>query len=130
MLAFTREELIVQALEKIFGRTVKANISNGEVISWNEPSEVQPSRSQLDIEVQRIIDDIPNVMLRRERDSRLMECDWRVSPDYPHVDQPAWIEYRQKLRDLPQNIESGIFPKPTLSEQGQLLFNSWPAPPS
>lgn len=128
MIAFTKEEMIVQALEKIFGRTVKANISNGEITSWAEPNEVQPSKSQLDIEVQKIIDDIPNVLLRRERDSRLMECDWRVSPDYPHADQEAWVIYRQALRDLPQNIENGLLPKPTLNEQG-LVFSSWPIPP-
>lgn len=40
--------------------------------------------------------------LRRERDSFLSECDWTQMPDAP-VDKAAWAEYRQKLRDLPQN---------------------------
>jgi hypothetical protein len=39
------------------------------------------------------------------RDKLLAECDWTQVADAP-VDQQAWAEYRQLLRDLPQQFES------------------------
>jgi len=126
----SRERLIVEALERIFGRTVKAVISDGVILHWLEPSEVQPSKDQLDAVIIQIIAEEPAELLRRKRDELLMECDWRVAPDYPHADQQAWVVYRQSLRDLPQNIEDGMFPRPTLSESGELLFDHWPVQPS
>ena len=38
---------------------------------------------------------------RNQRDSLLKESDWTQVPDAP-VDQQAWAEYRQALRDVPQ----------------------------
>ena len=38
---------------------------------------------------------------RSERDALLKESDWTQVPDAP-VDQVAWAEYRQALRDVPQ----------------------------
>ena len=38
---------------------------------------------------------------RTQRDALLVESDWTVLPDAP-VDQQAWAEYRQALRDVPQ----------------------------
>jgi len=38
---------------------------------------------------------------RTQRDALLSESDWTQVPDAP-VDQAAWAEYRQALRDLPQ----------------------------
>ena len=38
---------------------------------------------------------------RSERDALLKISDWTQVPDAP-VDQSAWAEYRQKLRDVPQ----------------------------
>ena len=42
--------------------------------------------------------------LRRERDKELGESDWRFMSDQSPSQQ--WIDYRQFLRDLPQNHES------------------------
>jgi len=39
--------------------------------------------------------------LRRIRDAALEECDWRALKDV--VLSTAWRDYRQALRDLPQN---------------------------
>jgi len=39
--------------------------------------------------------------LRRIRDAALEECDWRALKD--RVLPTAWKDYRQALRDLPQN---------------------------
>jgi len=38
---------------------------------------------------------------RTQRDALLSQSDWTQVPDAP-VDQAAWAEYRQALRDLPQ----------------------------
>jgi len=38
---------------------------------------------------------------RSQRDALLSQSDWTQVPDAP-VDQSAWAEYRQALRDLPQ----------------------------
>lgn len=52
--------------------------------------------------------------VRQKRDRLLAECDWRSLPDAPG-DRDAWLEYRQKLRDItqqtgfPDNID---FPTP------------------
>lgn len=52
---------------------------------------------------------------RYERNKRLLSCDWTQVPDAP-VDQAAWKNYRQELRDVPK--QPG-FP-------GTIV---WPAPP-
>lgn len=39
------------------------------------------------------------VMVRTERNHRLMMCDWTQLPDAP-VDATAWAAYRQELRDI------------------------------
>ena len=39
------------------------------------------------------------VMVRTERNHRLMMCDWTQLPDAP-VDAAAWAIYRQALRDI------------------------------
>jgi hypothetical protein len=54
--------------------------------------------------------------LRRERDAALAESDWRALKDV--VLSTAWKEYRQALRELPQNFESA-----------NDAVDSWPTPP-
>ena len=130
MVAFTREEAIVRALEKIFSRTVKANISDGKILKWDEPNLTQPTEVLLEQHVQMVNLEIPMELLRFERDQLLTETDWRVAADYPNSDQALWLEYRQKLRDLPNQILSGQIPRPVLDEERKLKFNNWPKSPS
>lgn len=54
--------------------------------------------------------------VRQQRDRLLTECDWRSLPDAPG-DRDAWIEYRQKLRDM-------------TDQQGFPEIFDWPTPPS
>jgi hypothetical protein len=42
--------------------------------------------------------------LRILRDRLLSESDWTQLPDAP-VDSAAWADYRQALRDLPENTD-------------------------
>ena len=39
---------------------------------------------------------------RTQRDALLVESDWAVLPDAPVADEQAWKDYRQALRDVPQ----------------------------
>ena len=126
----SKERLVIEALDRIFGRTVKVIVSDGVIIKWDEPSEVEPTADQIQVVINQILAEEPMRLLRRERDILLSQCDWRLAPDYPHADQPAWIEYRQKLRDTPGQVESGIFPYPTMNEEGELIFNHFPQPPN
>jgi len=55
------------------------------------------------------------IQVRRERDSALKESDWRAVKD--RVLPTAWKDYRQALRDLPQdhaeaNDAADAFPTP------------------
>ncbi len=75
------------------------------------PTAVMPSREEFDAMAAVILaEDV-----RRERDRRLRASDWAALPDVPAAD--AWLEYRQALRDVPQ--QSG-FPDDV----------EWPTPPN
>lgn len=130
MIKKSKERLVVEALERIFGRTTKAIVTDGKILEWLEPSEPQPSSDQIQAMVDEIISEEPMNLLRRKRDSKLAETDWRVTPDYSSVDQPAWILYRQTLRELPQQISEGNVPPPNLNEKGELVFEYWPLEPN
>jgi hypothetical protein len=45
-------------------------------------------------------------LVRKERNKRLLECDWTQLLDVPLSleEVNAWKEYRQKLRDLPNDF--------------------------
>lgn len=40
--------------------------------------------------------------VRTQRDALLAESDWAVLPDAPVADAQAWKDYRQALRDVPE----------------------------
>ena len=40
--------------------------------------------------------------VRTQRNALLAESDWAVLPDAPVADEQAWKDYRQALRDVPQ----------------------------
>jgi len=60
--------------------------------------------------------------LRRLRNTKLAQSDWRMVSDYPYEDQSAWLSYRSALRDLPQNSSP--------DENGNLTNINWPTPPN
>jgi len=70
----------------------KANTDYQKYLEWlaegNEP-DPGPSEEQLAAQA------------RSQRDTLLSQSDWTQVPDAP-VDQTAWAEYRQALRDVPQ----------------------------
>jgi len=42
--------------------------------------------------------------IRTQRDALLKESDWAVLPDAPVGDAQVWRDYRQALRDVPQQV--------------------------
>lgn len=70
------------------------------MINWNSPI------------VENATDEQKWDFLRVHRDTLLAQSDFTQLPDAP-VDQQAWAEYRQALRDLPaQGVlpEDAVFP--------------------
>jgi len=63
-------------------------------------------------------------MLRRLRDSRLWDSDYMAYTDYPHTFTQAWKDYRQALRDLPQDN-----PDPHLDDDYNIINVDWPDSP-
>jgi len=51
--------------------------------------------------IEQGMNDVSWTTVRAERDQALLECDWRAVKD--RVLSNSWKEYRQALRDLPQN---------------------------
>lgn len=64
--------------------------------------------------------------LRLIRNSKLLTSDWTQLPDAPLTEEQklAWKNYRQQLRDLPENISD---PKPLVLDQNH---PDWIVPPS
>jgi len=47
-------------------------------------------------------DDIMAIRIREKRDNLLLKTDYLLMPDYPLKEKKEWEEYRQSLRDIPQ----------------------------
>ena len=60
--------------------------------------------------------DVTWEQVRKERDQELSGTDWRAVKD--RTMSQAWKDYRQALRDLPQNYESA-----------NDAADNWPTPP-
>lgn len=60
--------------------------------------------------------------LRQDRDHILSKSDWTQMPDSPltATQKTAWADYRQALRDLPQNVGE-------ITSLGEVV---WPIPPN
>ena len=63
----------------------------------------------------------PLRLLRHQRDQLLAQTDWWVLPD--RTATQAQLDYRQALRDLPQNSS------PELDANGNLINVNWPEKP-
>jgi len=68
----------------------ETRLVDGEVVHFSD-TEIAALRNERQIK-----------SLRSIRDALLQQSDWTQVADAP-VDQAAWAEYRQALRDLPEN---------------------------
>lgn len=67
------------------------------------PSKPNPY-AEFDFDQQTWVNDSTSTAaaIRFERDKKLAESDWTQGRDVPQTVSDLWAEYRQKLRDLPQ----------------------------
>ena len=59
--------------------------------------------TQVQIYKDQIKEDNKWDVMRSERNKRLSDCDWTQLQDSP-INNTDWADYRQELRDLPDNI--------------------------
>jgi len=76
-------------------------LRDNKVYEWLSTDIPQPTDVEIQDEINRLIAEQPAKEARTQRDALLSQSDWTQVPDAP-VDQQAWAEYRQALRDLPQ----------------------------
>ena len=116
-----------KAIKLLTGASGFSCDSNGEILGID--SILIPSKIEIDTKIQELEAAEPLRLLRIERDRLLTASDWRMTKDYPYADQLDWEDYRFELRELPQRIENGEVPAPTLDENGMLVFDEWPLKP-
>jgi len=80
--------------------TARWNLRNDE-LEWLSTDIPQPTDTEIEAEVDRLIAQQPAKEARAERNRLLAETDWTQVADSP-VDAEAWASYRQALRDIPQ----------------------------
>ena len=87
----------------------------------------KPSEEQIQAKIAELEAAEPLRLLRIERDRLLQQTDWEIQRNTErNIDSTELITYRNALRDLPQEIESGNILTPTLDDQGNLIFDNWP----
>tara|TARA_B110000483_G_scaffold56633_1_gene70830 strand:+ start:164 stop:547 length:384 start_codon:yes stop_codon:yes gene_type:complete len=85
----------------------------------------KPPKEEFETKLQKRIDIQLLKELREERTNRLKATDFVVMPDFPYPSEEirsAWLEYRQKLRNITATTT------PSFDEDGQLVV-TWPTPP-
>ena len=104
--------------------------SNGTAILSSIPSDFGITWS----EIATAIEDggtLAMMQLRKERDKKIAESDWRAVGDRTLPD--AWKTYRQQLRDLPNSLPTNKKPKLVWdnNEMCYVISNvPWPTEPS
>jgi hypothetical protein len=92
------------------------------VNSEHEGIITRPSDDQIKHKVQELQNAEPMKVLRRERNLKLAQTDWRASSDLTLSSE--WSTYRQALRDLPSTAT------PKLDDDGNLQNVTWPDEPT
>ena len=54
------------------------------------------------LEFKQYLRDASDEVIRRRRNAALAQCDGRIAEDMPSSIKQAWLDYRQRLRDLPE----------------------------
>ena len=76
-------------------------------LTWLSEGE-PPSQQELDDAWPAVQTERGWKAVRAERDRRLSDCDWTQVADAPLTagEKQAWADYRQTLRDIPQDFAS------------------------
>jgi hypothetical protein len=107
--------------EKIF----ELGIFEQAIIDYNnEKNRIEEEKIQKELEIESSRDYWKE--LRDIRNYKLQECDWTQILDTPLSEEQKinWKNYRQELRNLPENIQD---PKPLVLDLSHL---SWPINPA
>ena len=86
----------------------------------------KPPKDKFEKRFQELVDGIPHMKLRQERNERIRRTDFLMVSDFPFPSdtiRQAWITYRQALRDITATTT------PSLDENNQLVV-TWPTPPT
>lgn len=105
--------------------SVRGAVTNsGQFPSMSDANEwVNKNRPTFDAQAVITMNDITQAyyanLVRQRRNELLSACDWVVASDnrIPLLKKPAWLSYRQALRDLPQNTND-------------FTNVTWPTPPT
>ena len=92
-----------------------------DTINWSKENTVPFDKNRIETKIAELQAAEPMRLLKEERNRRIAEADWRFLSD--QTPSQAWIDYRQALRDLPENST------PELDENGQLTNITWPEKP-
>lgn len=88
-------------------------ISNNDydTIVWHTPAIPQPTRSEVEAEVNRLTYNIPFDACSNEAKKILSESDWAMLPDVNISNKAEFEAYRAQLRVLVFNpVEAPVFP--------------------
>ena len=104
--------------------------SNGSAILSSNPSDFGITWSEI-VNAMEDGGTLAMMQLRKERDKKIAESDWRAVGDRTLPD--AWKTYRQQLRDLPNSLPTNKKPKLVWdnNEMCYVISNvTWPTEPS
>ena len=109
------------------GATWTLRGDNYSGLEWLDSGQTKPTETEINNKIIELDNAEAMRLLRIERNKRLTECDWVITKAN-ETDIPAplpWKEYRQRLRDLPNNAN------PKLHELYELDLSSvdWPISP-
>ena len=128
-----REDSIVHAIKELYPEhaTIDFKSPNEFIVYDNNMNIISVDLNA--VEEKAIVherDVLPVNMIRTERKMLLESTDWEVQRNNEMgIDNANLLEYRKKLRNLPQDIANEIIEKPYLDSNNQLVFNDWPTKP-
>ena len=81
---------------------------DNETIEFLDPSQTPPTAAEIEAEVAVMQEEYPWENIREQRNEKLRASDWRMSNDTPmsEAEQAAWGEYREALRNIPQDFST------------------------
>ena len=115
---YQNHKLLTDAVTLLIGGSISI-LEDGNV-NFNS-GQVEPTQSQVTAKIAELELAEPMRLLRLQRNTLLSATDWQVLPDLSP--SQAVLDYRQALRDLPENST------PALDENGQLNNVTWPEMP-
>ena len=100
------EHFLSDALNELDAPWLSTVDNNYDLIKW-KPNMSIPTKEEVEAKIDELRLLQPMKILRRERNKKLFDTDYRIVADFPHASEEvkqAWITYRQALRDLPTTV--------------------------